>query len=116
MGTGLGSLRGLLVVRGDYTLLWFHAGVVSHDLSQRLSFVLLSFVQQWRLPLDHNCAPLDLRPLIIALPNGFPKMALTPALLVLGGHHHGVYGSIYGIKDPCRVLGVYQNLLLLILL
>jgi hypothetical protein len=43
-------------------------------------------------------------------------MALTPTLPVLGGHHDGIYGSIYSIKDPCRVLGVYQNLLLLILL
>ena len=102
-------------MRGDYTLLWFYTGVIFHDLGQRLSFVLLSFVQQWRLPLDHNRAPLDLRRLIIALPNDFPKMALTPTLPVLGGHNHGVYGSIYGIKDPYRVLGVYQNLLLLVL-
>ena len=62
--TGLGNLRGLLVVRGDYALLRLHTGVVSHDLGQRLSLVLLSFVQQWLLPLDHNPTPLDLRCLI----------------------------------------------------
>jgi hypothetical protein len=61
VGTGLGNLRGLLVVSGYNTLLRFHAGIVSNDLGQCLSFVLLSFVQQWRLPLDHNPTTLDFR-------------------------------------------------------
>jgi hypothetical protein len=43
-------------------------------------------------------------------------MNLTPILLVLGGDHHGIHGSIDGIKDPCRVLGIYQKVLLLLLL
>lgn len=42
-------------------------------------------------------------------------MNLTPNLLILGGNHHCIYGSIDGIKDPRRVLGVYKKLLSLLL-
>ena len=103
------------MVRGYNALLRFHKWVVFNDLGQCLSLVLLSLIQQCRLPLDHNPCPQDLR-YLIALTHGARQITLMLNLLIRGRHHDCILGSIDAVKHPRRVLGVYQKVLLLLLL